>query len=218
MRSPRALIIFAREPAKGKVKTRLSRHLDPARVMALYRAFLQDTVKMARQVDCEQRILAYTGGQPRYLRKIAGGFVFWRQEGAGLGERMLAATRFSCREIPGSRPVIIGTDAPHVPAARVNHAFRALKSHDLALGPALDGGFYLIGMQRIIPGLFDRVVWSSDRVMTQTLQNAVRRKLRFKLLAGSYDIDQVQDLERLRQDLTEQPGLAPATFKLLRQG
>jgi len=212
----RTLIVFAREPEVGFIKTRLTGHLAPEKIVRLYCAFLKDTLQLARQVQCEERLVAYISqGEPRYLQEIADGFSLWPQEGADLGQRMSAAMSRCFHSGPEARPIIIGSDTPHLTPARIDEAFRVLEEDDMILGPSADGGFYLIGMRVEMDDIFKDVVWSSKTVFRQTMKNAQELGRRVKLLPNSYDIDLPQDVQRLKEDLLEQPDVAPATRKEL---
>jgi glycosyltransferase A (GT-A) superfamily protein (DUF2064 family) len=106
--------------------------------------------------------------------------------------------------------VVIGTDTPWMGAERVRKAFAELKANDVVIGPAEDGGYYLLGMRKFAPGIFRGIPWSTERVLELTLKVIVRGKLRGKLLRRDFDLDRPGDLKRARRMLKRRPRVAPA--------
>ncbi len=135
------------------------------------------------------------------------------QEGSDLGERMWRMFRDLS---PRHRPVVIvGSDSPHLPAAYLEQAFAELEKVPLVLGPAEDGGYYLIGATGV-PDLFEGIAWGTERVLRGTLQRALALRLPCRLLPTWYDIDDPPALDRLARALAEDPSLAPETAEFLR--
>ena len=135
------------------------------------------------------------------------------QEGDDLGARMLSALEGAlCEE--GSRCVLIGSDVPHLPAERVAQAFFELESADMVLGPALDGGYYLIGMGQP-HDVFSGMTWSVDSVRAETQARAAARGLSVALLDEEFDVDEIEDLDRLRARLAAGGPPCPATTRIL---
>lgn len=198
------LIIFAKEPKKGRVKTRLLEYLSETQCVNLYKAFLKDTLALAERIACELKILAYDsrGKSPGYLKKIAPRYTFYKQKGDSLGERMHNAFKFA-KDAGASKMVIIGSDAPIVPASSIKKAFGVLARADLVVGPSLDGGYYLVGLKSPCAGLFKGIIWSSPTVFKDTIKKAQKLKKRAALLGKRYDIDEVRDLFRLKKDLSK---------------
>lgn len=198
------LIIFAKEPKKGKVKTRLQEYLSKARCVDLYKAFLKDTLNLAEKSACEHKIIAYDsyGKSPRYLKKIAPRYIFYKQKGGCLGERMHNAFRFA-NDTGASKIVIIGSDSPALPALSIKKAFGLLSCVDVVLGPSLDGGYYLIGLKSPCAGLFKGITWSCPTVFKDTIKNAEKLQKRVALLDKRYDIDDAKALFRLKKDLSK---------------
>jgi len=199
-----SLIIFAKEPKKGRVKTRLQDYLSEIQCVNLYKAFLRDTLDLTDKIACEHKILAYDayGKSPRYLKKIAVRYTFYKQKGECLGERMYNAFRFA-KDTGASKMVIIGSDSPTLPASSINKAFGLLGRADVVLGPSLDGGYYLIGLKSPCSGLFKGIAWSSSTVFKDTIKNAQKLKKKVALLDKRYDIDDVRALFRLKNDLSK---------------
>lgn len=193
----RTLIVFAKVPRPGRVKTRLAAAIGDAEAASLYRVMGRGVLDGVRGGD--YRIVAYIdpahelGAARRWLG--AGGVHFEPQQGADLGERLAGAFR---REFRRARHVCaIGTDAPAVDRVVVERAFAELSTNDVVLGPALDGGYYLIGSNANWPQLFRGVPWSTGEVMTATLARAHALKLRTATLEPLPDVDTVEDLERM---------------------
>ncbi|MFQ5952210.1 MAG: TIGR04282 family arsenosugar biosynthesis glycosyltransferase [Candidatus Omnitrophota bacterium] len=198
----RCLVVFAKEPGKSRVKTRLSKQLSKTQRVELYKAFLKDTVDLAESVRCEKKILAYDSGSgsPAYLKRIARPFKFYKQRGRDLGERMDNAFKYTS-ENKVDRTVIIGSDSPNLPVRQIEEAFRRLYRNDVVVGPSFDGGYYLIGMKEPCPGLFKGIKWGSDRVLKDTLKKSRRLGRKACVLKKWYDIDRPEDISKLKYDM-----------------
>ncbi len=212
-----AIIIMAKAPVAGAVKTRLEPFLSPHECAELAAAFLRDAFQKAKTV-CENTILAYS---PRAQMVVLASIlqsetVYVEQTGADLGERMSNAFEFAFAS--GSDAVVmIGTDSPTISADFIRRAFEFLENEsDVVLGETTDGGFYLIGLRKSYPELFENVRWSSAEVFKQTMENAERLKLRAAQIPAWYDVDVPPDLARLRKEMLSDDKIeAPATFRWL---
>lgn len=195
----RYLIIFAKEPEKGRVKTRLAGHLSQVERLKLYKQFLKNTLSLVRDIKHCRRIIAYDsdGKTPSFLKKIAPDFEFYRQKGKNLGERIFDA--FKAFSAANTETVIIGSDSPGLPGGYINRAFKELNKKDLVLGPAYDGGYYLIGLKKPYRGVFEGIEWSLSSVFDKTLKKAKKLKLKIAVLDFWYDIDTPQDLQYLKK-------------------
>ena len=192
----RTLIAFAKVPRPGRVKTRLAAAIGDTEAASLYRVMGRRVLDGVRGGD--YRLVAYIdpANELARARDWLGetGIDFKPQAGDDLGERLADAFR---REFQRARHVCaIGTDAPAVDRRVVERAFTELSNNDLVLGPALDGGYYLIGLSGYQPELFRGVPWSTERVMAETLARARALVLRTATLEPLPDIDTVEDLER----------------------
>ncbi len=192
----RTLIAFAKMPRPRRVKTRLAAAIGDVRAASLYRVLGRRVLDGVRGGD--YRLVAYVdpanelAGARAWLG--AEGLDFEPQRGDGLGERLADAFR---REFgAAARVCAIGTDAPAVDRSVVERAFAELETRDLVLGPALDGGYYLIGSDAHRPELFRDVPWSTEEVMAATLARARALGLSTAVLEPLSDIDTVEDLER----------------------
>ncbi|NQU94655.1 MAG: glycosyltransferase [Candidatus Omnitrophica bacterium] len=211
------LVIFAKEPKKHDIKTRLSSFLSDTDRVDLYKAFLKDTVNLAKSVKCDRRIMAYDSRSknPGSLKKIAPRFKFYRQKGKDLGRRMHNAFRNASKD-EDSKTLIIGSDAPNLPSDLVKKAFRKLEKNDLVLGPSRDGGYYLIGLKKPCGALFSNIKWSSQEVLGDTLKKAKRLKKKVALLDKWYDVDTPLELFRLVRDLKKNKKSAKWTRRFLK--
>jgi rSAM/selenodomain-associated transferase 1 len=189
-----ALIVFARAPEVGRVKTRLAAEVGDSTALAIYRR-LAEQVLSAVQSDGRYSItVAYAPGSARRaMREWLGTSVALRpQSGGDLGARMTGVI-VDAISAGAERVVVIGTDCPDVNADVVEGAFDRLAGADLVLGPATDGGYYLIGMSRLHPALFEEVPWSSPDTLRITLELARAAGLSIALLEERRDIDTAAD-------------------------
>lgn len=202
MEHRKALIIFAKVPVAGQVKTRLVPPLSGEEAAKLYEAFLKDTLELAKSLEGVRVVLAVQGGPlaPALLAQCQEHF---EQVGQNLGEKMAHAFEKALKD--AKDVVIIGSDTPHLPQRTISQAFRALDHQDLVLGPAEDGGYYLIGLSKPAPRLFDSISWSTPSVFKDTMAQAEKLDLPTALLHPLYDIDTSADLIRLWEELQKAP-------------
>ncbi len=199
------LLIFSKYPTAGEAKTRLIPALGAEGAARLHRHLTEIAVETARlwqqQGDCLRRItLHYTGAaESDFIDWLKTDFPCYEQSGNDLGERMARA--FATAFADGARAAIgIGTDVPALSPSLLNKAENALVNHDLVLGPATDGGYYLIGMKENHSEIFSGIDWGTDKVFNQTLEIARRLKLTVTLLDELSDIDRPEDLVQLEND------------------
>ncbi|MBF9221913.1 TIGR04282 family arsenosugar biosynthesis glycosyltransferase [Hymenobacter ruricola] len=196
------LLIFAREPALGRVKTRLAADIGPEGALAVYRELLGVTAAAVQAARVPATVWLAEAPAPaadaaRPRPEWPG--LPWRvQPAAGdLGERMSHA--FSEAFASGaSRAVVIGTDCPGLTPELLLAAFDALAAHDVVLGPADDGGYYLLGMRELQPALFANKNWSTATVLPDTLADAARLGLSVAQLPVLHDVDSGRDLAKWR--------------------
>ena len=191
----RILGVFAKQPLPGMVKTRLCPPLTQEQAADLYRVCLQETVtRMQSLVGCELAI-CYSGDKDWFANTFPGVRLV-PQCGRDLGERM--ARSLSDWLAAGYKAaLLIGSDAPDLPLERIEQAFSALENADLVHGPALDGGFYLVGETIHHQQLFQEIPWSTAEVLKQTLVKAAQLGLRSVLLEPWDDLDDLPALLRL---------------------
>ncbi|MBI2190448.1 MAG: TIGR04282 family arsenosugar biosynthesis glycosyltransferase [Planctomycetes bacterium] len=194
----RGLILFAKAPLPGLAKTRLGTRLSDAECAALAEAFIRDTAQTMRGVAAEYKRVAFTPPEASAtLQALIGPDIgCFAQAGGDLGDRLLAAFERAFAE--GCRRVLIlGTDTPTLPASMMDRAFESLRSADLVLGPSTDGGYYLIGLRRPVPALFQDIPWGTEKVLERTLDVVARESLSFHLLPPWYDVDTPEQLDFL---------------------
>jgi rSAM/selenodomain-associated transferase 1 len=205
-------ILFARAPIPGRVKSRLGNRLTPEQACALHCAATSDTAALLAETLPDAAVWVFFSEDPGNWE--ASGMILpprFRcalQEGNSLGDRMGAA--FARAFASGARRVVIfGSDSPTLPPPIPGQAFRALADCDLVVGPAEDGGYYLIGCRRFDPRLFQEVEWSTPRACEQTLANAARLDYTTTLLERWFDLDEWRDVERLMADARRGISLPP---------
>ena len=187
------LIIFIKNPEWGKVKTRLAQGVGEERALAIYRALLDHTRAVVQQVDAT-RLLFYSSFIDEADNWPSTAFRKYLQEGLGLGERMQRA--FAQGFTEGGPVVIIGSDCAQLTPAIVEQAFHELESHDFVIGPAEDGGYYLLGMRTYTPLVFEDIPWSTGDVLPDTLLRMRDNAWSYSLLPTLSDIDYQEDWER----------------------
>ncbi len=196
------LIIFAKEPVPGQVKTRLCPPLSPEAAADLYHCFLFDILQeMSRQVQVSLALAYDPPGALPFFRQIAPpGCLIIPQEGPDLGERLARAFNWGFRQ-GFTRILIRNSDSPDLPARLIEEAREELgkAGRDVILGPSPDGGYYLIGLKRPQPQLFEGLTWSSSRTLAETLNRAARLNLKVHLLPAWPDIDTFADLAAFAQ-------------------
>lgn len=197
-----ALIVFAKVPEAGRVKTRLSPPLGPEAAAALYDAFLRDALDAYARLGAEPdgpAVRLYLGGRPEPADLVPDGVDVFDQRGRDLGERMLRAfvETFAAGH---DRAVILGTDHPTLPLDLVRFSFEALEDPLTAvLGPSDDGGYYLFGLNEVGADLFD-MGYSHDRVFADTLERVGEMDLTPVILPPHYDVDDEAGLRRLLEE------------------
>ena len=194
--SPAALIIFAKAPLPGQVKTRLCPPLAPDEAATLHGTMVLDTLERSRNLLGFDRFLACSPSQQH---------PFFQAVGARQGVRLLdqAHGDLGCRihramssvfDSGYRHVVVVGTDLPAVHADVFRQALKGLGTHDVVLGPSVDGGYYLIGLNRPAPDLFADIPWSTDQVLTDTQEKAQSLHQSVQLLTQQRDLDTLADL------------------------
>ena len=188
------VIVFARAPVAGRVKTRLAPRLGAAGAARLHMLLVANSLRTAREAQCGPVELHVTA--PHQLFRSLGVKVK-RQRGRDLGERMHGALRNALRRFRTA--ILIGTDSPALAPTDLRTAVRKLESGaDIVLAPAEDGGYALIGARRISLRIFTQVDWGSAQVLAQTLRNAKEARMHYRLLRTLWDVDRPEDLARLK--------------------
>jgi len=205
MNSTPALILFARDPVPGRVKTRLVPLLGAEGAAELYRCFLLDSLEAAACLPADVFVAVSRHAALEPVRSLAAPVCpkadFLVQVGDDLGQRMRHAFEAVLAR-PYGRAVAMATDVPSLPPLRVNEALDCAAHRDLVLGPSLDGGYYLIGLRKIIPTCFADMPWGGPAVLVETLRRAQQAGATVSLLEPWYDVDAPEDLRVLRSHLT----------------
>lgn len=186
--------IFAKPPVECQVKTRLTPSIPPGIAARLQLCMVLDTVQAAKAARTGPVILYWASDSEKGSFADHLGLEVRHQKGADLGERLAGALD---ELLAGAdRAVVIGSDCPDLGPGRIQEAFAALADADLVIGPAGDGGYYLIGLKRPSPELFRGISWSSSRVLAETIERAERLGLRTHRLEPLDDLDTPDDLVR----------------------
>ena len=186
-----ALIIFARNPVRGKVKTRLAATMGDDKALSIYQSLLQHTVQITQQLACDLYVFYADGilfndiwSDEVYLKK--------NQVGNDLGQRMHHAFDFLF-EKGYQKIIIIGTDCFELSSSILLDAFTVLNTNEVVIGPSEDGGYYLLGMRQFFPFLFEEKAWSTDTVYNSTIQQLKMHKISYGILPILNDIDTEDD-------------------------
>ena len=192
-----ALVVLTRYPVPGRTKTRLIPALGPQGAADLHAELVEHTLCWVDRLRRDMRVrveIAFAGGSQRVMAQWLGPQVAYRAQGAGdLGVRIREAFDGAFRA-GMERVVVVGTDCPGLTDDIVHHAFEHLADHDVALGPATDGGYYLIGLSKPAPALFTGLAWGSEDVLARTLEIAEQRGLSVARLEPLDDVDRPEDL------------------------
>src|SRR4029079_17239773 len=202
-----ALAIMTKAPSAGQVKTRLSPPLTPDEAARLSGCFVQDTatiMETATEREFVQRVAVYTPASAVsfYKELLSPKFLLVPQRGETFGLRLMAAFE-DLLGLGFSSVCIIGSDSPTLPAETINETIRILAQPEecVVIGPAADGGYYLIALRRLYRNLFEEITGSSELVLEQTLQRAKKVNLKIHLLPRWYDVDEPASLHRLCEQL-----------------
>lgn len=187
------LIIFSKAPEVGIVKTRLRPYLNDEQCLSLHVALLKDAIQKSTLIDADVRLYLTSPTNLTFGVDVP----IFTQRGADLGERMFNALQESFKVY--GKCVIIGIDSPTIPPQWIQAALQDLDLHDVVLGPTEDGGYYLIGMNRLLEEPFHGIPWSTREVFQKTLQ--VLASYKVLLLNPCFDVDEPVDLERLEKEL-----------------
>jgi len=201
------VIVMSKVPLPGRTKSRLQEKAGAQEAAFFHRACLYDLQAVFRTCGMPVRIYIAGGSCEEFRSSFPhplpeefsclgeldwSGFAFYQQHGKDLGERMLCAVQESLTEF--QEVILIGSDIPGIDQNLLDQVCAELRQHDLVLGPAVDGGYYLIGLKRADPFLFREIEWGSGLVLEQTLQAARQHHLKVGLLPEMQDIDRWQDL------------------------
>lgn len=189
------LVVFLKAPRAGAVKTRLAEALGADAACAAYKQLASSLLTKIAPLPRVELCFTPTDAGNEIKPWLRAGWTAVPQSAGDLGERLHAA--FAEHFLSDAQHVvIIGSDCPDVTATDIEDAWLALEGHDVVLGPALDGGYWLIGLRAPQPGLFNAMPWSTDRVFGETMRRARELDLRVAMLRELSDVDTVADWER----------------------
>ncbi len=218
-RSPnvtRTLVVMAKAPKPGMVKTRLSPSLPVAAVTELYRSLLNDTIALAHSVKMVDVAILCPASDVDELRRLAPSVSVVGQKGQGLAAGLNSAfSHFAA--VARQRVVAFNSDSPHLPVSILENAFETLAGHDVVVGPTHDGGYYLVGAKASHAGLFDGDSMGTNSALEALLARAHASRLSVGFTDPFYDIDVAGDLNRLAAELELAPARAPRTALWLKQ-
>ena len=206
------ILVMAKAPIPGTVKTRLG--LPPEDAAGLQAALIRDTTEKAASLAPTTVAGAPADGLDLIRPILPDEVGLIPQPPGDLGDRMLAGSKTLFDASPD--PVLLlGTDAPTLPATAIREAADALSTHDVSIIPSTDGGYVLLGLRQPVGAVFSGVDWSTEAVHRQTLARAEEAGLSVHEGEPWYDVDEPGDLARLREELDAWPRLAPRTADFL---
>jgi uncharacterized protein len=212
----RVLVIMAKAPRPGAVKTRLIPSLTIEAVTAFYRCLLDDTLAMARSLNNVEVAIMCPHSDVNELAQLAGKEVsVVAQTGDGLAAGLTSVFAYFA-EGRGQRIIAFNSDSPHLPPSVIEGAFDMLAEHDVVVGPTFDGGYYLVGAKACHPSLFARDGMGTCAALEALLSRAQALSLSVAFAEPFYDIDLADDLARLAVELRRAPARAPRTARWLK--
>lgn len=195
------LIIFMKYPEPGLVKTRLAKDIGKQKASLLYRLFVEAVLKGTQDRRFARIIFYWPPEKKIQIRNwIGSDLEIYPQKGVDLGERLSHAFKFAF-EKRAKRVIAIGTDCPTLESRVIVEAFRRLKDSSCVLGPALDGGYYLVGLSSFYPELFKGIPWGQNTVLEKTKDKIKNSGLKFSILKPYPDIDSLADLNLVKDKL-----------------
>jgi uncharacterized protein len=217
--SDRVLVIMAKAPRPGAVKTRLAPSLSPEAVTAFYRCLLDDTLALARSLkldDVEVAIMCPDSDVNELARLAGNEASVVAQKGEGLAAGLTSVFAHFAQGHQ-RRTIAFNSDSPHLPRSVLEDAFETLAAHDMVVGPTHDGGYYLVGAKASHPVLFAGDEMGTSNALEKLLSRARALELSVGFAAPFYDIDVADDLTRLAEELRLAPARAPRTARWLKE-
>lgn len=203
----KAIVVFAKAPLPGSVKTRLAPHISPDEAALLHEAFVFDTVDRLAGQDLADVWLACSPGKDHpFFKSLCNSFGLkaFDQSGGSLGQRMEAGINLLCSK-GYEKVIVLGSDSPSLSLEIIDEAFELMDKQKIVLGPSLDGGYYLLGVCSYPPDIFSGINWGSSSVFSETVERLGRERLKYSLLPYWYDVDTIQELRFLSIQLSTSP-------------
>ena len=193
-----ALIVVVKNPIPGAVKTRLQTRYTPRQAASLYTAFVRDLLQRIKSIEIDRRVIAYDPPDGKAdVRALYGqDWQYVPQVQKDLGSRMHMALVQQLKA-GASAAVLIGTDIPSLPVHYITSTFDLLSSKDVVLGPSTDGGYYLVGISKPVPEIFENITWSTASVLSQTAAQIENNGYSFGLVPPWFDVDTPEELDIL---------------------
>ena len=215
--SDRVLVIMAKAPRPGAVKTRLTPSISSEAVTAFYRCLLDDTLALARSLGDVEVAIMCPHSDVNELAQLAGNEVsVVAQKGEGLAAGLTSVFAHFAEGHP-RRTIAFNSDSPHLPRSVLEDAFEMLAAHDVVVGPTHDGGYYLVGAKASHPTLFANDGMGTSSALERLLSRARSLDLSVDFAEAFYDVDVAEDLTRLAAELRLAPARAPRTAEWLKQ-
>ncbi len=193
-----ALIIIAKHPEAKNVKTRLKGHLPDKKLIELYTSLFEHTVKKLQSMPGVDTFIAFALHKSReYFSRFKINLIPLAD--SNLGDNMYRAFT-EILDIGYQKAVLVGADIPELSPLIILKAFDLLSQHDLVYGPAMDGGYYLIGMKRLIKEVFENVPWSSNKTLKKSLEQAKKYGYNVAFTEMLNDVDTIEDVKRIGFD------------------
>ena len=191
-------LVFVKAPEKGKVKTRLSKIIGNEIALNVYKRFALDLIETLKNIECNITICYHPSHAKSCItRWLGNSYTFFAQKGNNIGKRM--ANAFIRSFSKGfHRVILVGVDIPDLTEKIIDEAFSGLQKYPAVIGPAIDGGYYLIGFNAdtFIPDVFEDIPWGTDRVHEKTLTVFDKKRIQVHMLPIWRDIDTYEDLVR----------------------
>lgn len=203
------IVVFAKAPIPGEVKTRLTPFLTADKAAALHRHLIKHTLRTVASLP-DYNIELWVGSQHSWWQELAVQYdlAVFQQRGENLGERMSFALESALQR--SAQVVIVGTDCPAISPQYLQQAFDGIEQHGIVIGPADDGGYVLLGLNQPLPILFNKIPWGSADVFATTVARLQQAQLHWFELESLMDIDRPEDFIKLQQqrpDLTDDLGI-----------
>src|SRR6478672_268406 len=213
----RVLVVMAKAPRPGAVKTRLVPSLSPEAVTAFYCCLLDDTLALARSLQDVEVAIMCPQRDVKELAQLAGNQAsVIAQKGEGLASGLTSVFSHFAGD-KQRRTIAFNSDSPHLPRSVLEDAFETLAAHDVVVGPTHDGGYYLVGAKAFHPTLFASDGMGTSRALERLLARARALELSVSFADRFYDIDIADDLSRLAEELRVAPARAPRTAQWLKE-
>ena len=194
MKNQDILMIFLKPFIEGKVKTRLGKSIGEKKALEVYKKLVSHTIKEVEKLTARVKVYFFYSEEAPTSNQIPAKHQFLIQNGKTLGDRMAAAFDWAAKE-GYNKKIIIGSDCAELSVEHLNQAFSDLEGNELVIGPAKDGGYYLIGMKNCHPEIFADIQWSTNSVYNTTIDKIESSALQYATLKVLSDIDDLEDLK-----------------------